>query len=62
MAEVNVYCISSNNSRPRINRRPRIIAPTHPSGHFLFILSPPYQVEVGSDPAKLMSDNSSSEN
>ena len=59
------YCISSNNSRPSINRPfsfdgniwnnrlPRIIAqrppPPHPSHHFLFLLSPPCPVEVDSD-------------
>ena len=54
------YRISSNNSRPSINRLPRIIA--IPSRHPLFCLSPPCQVEVESDPAKLISDDSSSEN
>ena len=32
--------ISSNNSRPSINRHP----PPHPSRHLLFLLSPPGQV------------------
>ena len=46
---------------PSINRLPRIIAPPppnplhplhplHPSRHLLFLLSPPFQVEVESDP------------
>ena len=72
------YCISSNNNRPSINRLPRIIPPPlmeilknhlpriivslHPSRHFLFLLSPHCQVEVDSDPATLISDDSSSEN
>ena len=67
---------SSNKSRPSINRLPRIIAPLdrnvynnrlpriianpHPSRHLLFLLSPPCQVAVEPDPAKLISDNSSS--
>ena len=33
-----------------------IIAPLHPSRHLLFLLSPPCQIEVESDPAKLISD------
>ena len=41
---------------------PRLIAPPHPSRHLFFFLSPPCQVEVESDPAKLISDESSSEN
>ena len=52
------YRISSNNSRPSNNRSP----PPHPSRRLLFCLSPPCQVEVESDPAKLISDDSSSEN
>ena len=58
------YRISSNNSRPSINRLPRIIPPplTQPSRQSLFCLSPPCQVEVESDQAKLISDDSSSEN
>ena len=64
---------SSNKSRPSINRLPRIIAPLdrnvynnrlpriianpHPSRHLLFLLSPPCQVAVEPDPAKLISDN-----
>ena len=36
--------------------------PPHPSCHLHFLLSPSCQVEVESDPAKLISDNSSSEN
>ena len=56
------YHISSNNSHPLINRLPwiiaalrqkylnclpQIIAPSQPSSLLLFLLSPPYQVEVG---------------
>ena len=42
------------------NRLPRIIAPPCPSCLLLFLLSPPCQVKVErSDPAKLISDNSS---
>ena len=37
-----------------------MIAPS-PSHHLLFLLSPPCQVEVQSDPAKLINDNSSSD-
>ena len=44
------------------NRLPRIIVSLHPSRHFLFLLSPHYQVEVDSDPTTLISDDSSSEN
>ena len=44
----------------------KIIAPSPtpppPSRHLLFLLSPPCQVEVESDPAKLISDDASSEN
>ena len=42
-----------------LNNRP---PPLHPSRHPLFLLSPPCQVEVESDPAKVISDDSSSEN
>ena len=56
------YHISLNKSRPLINVLPRIIAPPHPSCHLLFLLSPPCQVEGESDPAKLISDDSSFEN
>ena len=72
------YRISSNNNRPSINRLPRIIPPPlmeilknrlpriivslQPSRHFLFLLFPHCQVEVDSDPATLISDDSSSEN
>ena len=55
------YCIPSNNSRPLINRLPQIIAPSQPSSLLLFLLSSPYQVEVESDPTKLISDDSSSD-
>ena len=55
------YCIPSNNSRPLINRLSRIIAPSQPSSLLLFLLSPPNQVEVESDPTKLISDDSSSD-
>ena len=65
--------ISLNNSLPSsklppLNNCPplmeifRIITPPHPSRHLHFLLSPSCQVEVESDPAKLISDNSSSEN
>ena len=47
------YRISSNNSRPSVNRLPRIIA--RPSRH-LFLLSPLCQAEVQRGPAKLISD------
>jgi len=43
----------------------KIIAPPPPPPqprHFLSLLSPPCQVEVESDPAKLISDDASSEN
>ena len=41
----------------------KIITPlTHPSPHLHFLLSPSCQVEVESDLAKLISDESSSEN
>ena len=33
----------------------------HPTCHLFFLLSPPCQVEVESDPAKLISDDSSSD-
>ena len=57
------YRISSNNSRPSINRLPRIIAPPpYSSRHLLFLLSTLCQVEVESDQPKLISDDSSSEN
>ena len=49
------YRISSNNSRPSINR------PT-PQSLSASSVSPLFQVEVESDPAKLISDDSSSEN
>ena len=39
---------------------PPIIAHPHPSRHFLLLLSPPCQAAVEPDPAKLISDNSSS--
>ena len=55
------YCIPSNNSRPLINRLPQIIAPSQPSSPVLFLLSSPYQVEVESDPTKLISDDSGSD-
>ena len=55
------YCIPSNNSRPLINRLPQIIAPSQPSSLLLFLLSSPYQVEVESDPTKLISDDSGSD-
>ena len=38
------------------NRLPQIISHPHPSHHLLFLLSPSCQVEVESDPAKLISD------
>ena len=47
------------NSR-RIIAVPRLIANPHPSRHLLLLLSPPCQVAVEPDPAKLISDNSSS--
>ena len=64
------YPISSNNSHPSINYLgPQIITPAegsiiassnnrppHPSRHPFFLLHPPCQVEVESDPAKLISD------
>ena len=53
--------MSSNNSRPSINRLPRIIADPHLSRRLLFLLSPPFQVEVESDPAKLIRDDLSSD-
>ena len=48
------YRISSNNSRPSVNRLPRIII-ARPSRH-LFLLSPLCQAEVQRDPAKLITD------
>ena len=51
------YRISSNNSRPSNNRSPP--TPLSPSS---LLFTPPCQVEVESDPAKLISDDSSSEN
>ena len=39
------------------NRLPQIISHPHPSHHLLFLLSPSCQVEVESDPAKLISDD-----
>ena len=36
--------------------------PPNPFHHLLFLLSPPCQYEVESDQAKLISDDSSSEN
>ena len=59
---VTEYRISSNNSRPLINRLRQIIAPPRPSRNLLFLLSPPCQVEVKWDPAKLIGDDSNSEN
>ena len=62
------YRNSSNNSRPSMNRLPRIIAPPDPTPLiiFSFFYPPPpptrRQVEVESDPAKLIGDDSSSEN
>ena len=58
---------------PRIIAVPRIIAPSlteifeiiaplPPSCHLLFLLSPPCQVEVESDPAKLSFDDLSPKN
>ena len=44
------------------NRLPRILAAPQRFLHLLFLLSPPCQVEVQCDPAKLVSDDSSSEN
>ena len=38
-----------------------MIAPSQPSSLILFLLSPPCQGEVESDPAKLISDDSSSD-
>ena len=38
------------------NRLPQIISHPHPFHHLLFLLSPSCQVEVESDPAKLISD------
>ena len=43
-----------------INRLPRIIV-SHTSCHPLFFLPSPCQVEVESDPAKLINDNSNSD-
>ena len=43
------------------NRLSRIIFHPNPSRHFLFLLSPACQVEVESDRAKLISDDSSSD-
>ena len=39
-----IYHISSNTSRPSINRLPRIMTPPPPP--FLFLLSPPSQVKI----------------
>ena len=49
--------LEGNNENIRL---PLIIFQTHPSRHLLFLLSPPCQVEVESDPAKLIIDDSSS--
>ena len=43
------------------NRLPRIISHSDPSRHLFFFLSPPCRVEVESDPAKLISEDSSSD-
>ena len=59
LASCYLYPIPWNNSRPSINRLPRIIVPPRPSSHFLFLSSPACQVEVQCDPAKLSSDQSS---
>ena len=56
------YLISSKNSRPSINRLPRIvIASPHPLlSSSLFLLCPPCQVLLESDPVlKLISEDSS---
>ena len=58
-----IYCISSNNSRPLINRLPRIIAPRLKEIYkncIPQIIPPPHALQFHS--AKLISDNSSSEN
>ena len=62
------YCISSKNSRPSINRLPQIIALNpHPSRYLLFLYHLPVELknkqikaEEESHPAKLISDDSSS--
>ena len=48
------YHISSNNGCPSIDRLPQIIAPPRPSRHLLFLFSPPCQVVVQRDSAKLI--------
>jgi len=57
------YRISSNNSRPSVNRLPRIIAPT-PLANFCFFYPLPVKLkgERESDPGELISDDSSSVN
>ena len=62
-----IYRISSNNGRPSNNHPPPFwwkylnsSPPPHPSRHLLFLLS--CQVDVESNPAKLSSDDSSSQN
>ena len=65
------FCLIENTYTvfPQIIAVPRLIAPPlkqinegiahhHPSHHLLFLLSPPCLVEVASDPAKLITDNS----
>ena len=52
--------IASLDRNVQNNRLPLIIAHPHPSRHLLLLLSPPCKVAVEPDPAKLISDNSSS--
>ena len=52
--------IASLDRNVKNNPLPGIIAHPHPSRHLLLLLSPPCQVAVEPDPAKLISDNSSS--
>ena len=53
--------ISTNTVFPQIIAVPWLIAPSQLSSLLLFLISPPYQVEVESDPTKLISDDSSSD-
>ena len=52
--------IASLDRNVKNNRLPPIIAHPHPSRHLLLLLCPPCQVTVEPDPAKLISENSSS--